>query len=86
MKTKRVNAKIKDVRYEREISRNCMYDSLNDRRELIASVKDEFIDHSTVEITYEIQVPETLKEFCEENYISKSELLDWLNDNYKQNK
>ena len=83
MKTKRVKAKIKDVRYEIEIHRSCMSESINDRRELIALVGDEFIDHSTVEITHEIEVPETIKEFCEVNYISKSELVDWLNDNYK---
>ncbi len=84
MKIKRVKAEIANIRDEREISRSYMFGGVNDRRELIALVKDEFIDHSTVEITHEIEVPETIKEFCEVNLISKSELVDWLNDNYKQ--
>ena len=40
------------------------------------------IDQNT-KVFIEVEEPETLKEFLEENNIPKKELVQWLNKNYK---
>jgi hypothetical protein len=40
-------------------------------------------DISNMKILATVKVSETLKEFIEEKNITKKELLDWLNENYK---
>lgn len=40
-------------------------------------------DFKSLECTIEIDVPETLTEFREVNNLSKDDLIQWLNKNYK---
>jgi hypothetical protein len=42
------------------------------------------IDLENLKILAPFDVPETLKEFREYKNITKKELLDWLNENYKK--
>lgn len=34
-------------------------------------------------LTHEVDVPETIQEFCETNCVTKKELVEWLIKNYK---
>jgi len=47
-------------------------------------VGHEGLNPEAFEIFTEIEVPETLVEFREMHGLSKDELVDWLNKNYKQ--
>jgi len=40
-------------------------------------------DLENLKIFEPVQIPETLKEFIKDKNITKKELLDWLNENYK---
>lgn len=44
---------------------------------------DELIHADSVEVTHEVEIPETLKEFREQKGLSKLELVEWLNQYYK---
>ena len=37
----------------------------------------------TIECFVEVEEPETIKEFLQEKQLSKTELIEWLNKNYK---
>lgn len=43
----------------------------------------EHISLPTVEVTHEVDVPETLKEFREMHDLTKERLVEWLNKNYR---
>lgn len=42
-----------------------------------------FNENRIIECNINISIPETLKEFKEFHNLTKEELLDWLNENYK---
>jgi len=43
----------------------------------------EFLDPRDLTHFIDVEIPETLKEFREHHEISKKDLIDWLNKNYK---
>lgn len=53
----------------------------NPGKTITFSTTDDF-NPQELEAFIEVEVPETLKEFREYHNLSKTELVDWLNDNY----
>ena len=42
------------------------------------------INTESLELTHEVEVPETIGEFKRLHGLSRDELVDWLNDNYEK--
>lgn len=54
------------------------------KHSFVIEVQDQYIEPSKVVLYLEDEEPETIKEFLEHHDIKKSELLEWLNKNYKK--
>ena len=62
---------------------NCMFGGSTKRYIYTFSSSELLPNIETMECFVEVEEPETLKEFLEENNIPKKELVQWLNKNYK---
>lgn len=80
MKTIKKEVKLDLVSEEVYLDRFPNGDSI--RQEMIYSL-NKIVDTSKLTHFVEIEFPESLKEFREVNNLSKKDLLNWLNENYK---
>ncbi len=58
-----------------------MYDC--NRNRYILETDTPITNATTLELTEIVETPETLKEFREKHNLSKSDLVNWINDNYE---